>query len=252
MHFRPWADIRHVRFSVSDYSVWLLLESDLGRPTDQHARYVSTVSNSNQLQMCFVMHVRHPSHCVVGYTLSIIRQCCENCVAYWVKITGDDARRPAHSIQTIFVLTLLSVTVFENHKNTKMFKLSEVKSRLNLVISSKWHCGNVQSRDTREEWYCNVSKTILLIKCYIKRFWLILQWIGNYNTPRSLKEGVRTVYLVSKYCGTLSSKAILLIVLMRPTCCAIDASIVESIYLFLFSAGGKFILTCFFFRMSFW
>ena len=71
-----------------------------------------------------------------------------------------------------------------------MHKLSEVKCRLNLVISSKWHNGEMFKMDIQvRNGPPDVSKPISHHKLLHYRF-LIDITVNNYNLTRSLKGGV--------------------------------------------------------------
>ena len=71
-----------------------------------------------------------------------------------------------------------------------MHKLSEVKCRLNLVISSKWHIVEIFKVEVHmRNGIADVSKTISHDTMLHYRF-LIDITVNNYNLPRSLKGGV--------------------------------------------------------------
>ena len=68
-------------------------------PTAQHPAEKHSTS-------CICTCTRLDGRCMYICTLlPIITQCCENCGAYQVNIAGEDAGRPAFSIQTIFEYT---------------------------------------------------------------------------------------------------------------------------------------------------
>ena len=69
-----------------------------------------------------------------------------------------------------------------------MHKLSEVKCRLNMVISSKWHIIEIFKAEINvRNGPADVSKTISHHKMLL--FFIDIT-VNNYNLPRSLKGAV--------------------------------------------------------------
>ena len=107
--------------------------------------------------------------------LPIFKQCCENCVAYRVKITGEDARLPALSIHTIFVKYFSVIAVENDIQCTNSPRSGVVKIWLYhqngiLLKFSNW-------RYTWEMVLQMYRKQFRIVKCYMTGFLLTWQWI---------------------------------------------------------------------------